>query len=330
MSRPLEHDYIGFSEVSSMENSVSILSSKPKSSKNGLKTELSLGLPGSESPERKFSSGVTIFGKDFEGKTQNGYSIGSLKNTSSGAKRGFSDAIDGCEKWVFSINRDSDTNLSIDGGLYSPRGGQGGKNFTSVGNNSSQKLVHLKELTVPTIPKPVQEKQKQESASNEHGNGHAAKAQVVGWPPIRSFRKNTLASTSVKNIEQTEEKSTASCLYVKVSMDGAPYLRKVDLQTYRNYIELSSALEKMFSCFISGQYGSQGHGKKDGLSESQSTDLQNAEYVLTYEDKDGDWMLVGDVPWRMFTENCRKLRIMKGSEAIGLAPNAAEKLKTEA
>ena len=74
----------------------------------------------------------------------------------------------------------------------------------------------------------------------------------MGWPPIRSFRKNTLASTSVKNNEQPEEKSTASCLYVKVSMDGAPYLRKVDLQTYRNYMELSSALEKMFSCFISG------------------------------------------------------------------------------
>lgn len=25
--------------------------------------------------------------------------------------------------------------------------------------------------------------------------------------------------------------------------------------------------------------------------------LNGAEYVLTYEDKDGDWMLVGDVPW---------------------------------
>lgn len=78
------------------------------------------------------------------------------------------------------------------------------------------------------------------------------RAQVVGWPPIRSFRKNTLASTSVKNNEQTEEKTAAACNYVKVSMDGAPYLRKVDLQTYRNYMELSSALEKMFNCFISG------------------------------------------------------------------------------
>lgn len=23
----------------------------------------------------------------------------------------------------------------------------------------------------------------------------------------------------------------------------------------------------------------------------------SSEYVLTYEDKEGDWMLVGDVPW---------------------------------
>lgn len=56
--------------------------------------------------------------------------------------------------------------------------------------------------------------------------------------------------------------------------------------------------------------------------------LQGSEYVLTYEDKDGDWMLVGDVPWNMFTDSCRRLRIMKGSEAIGIAPRAMEKCKS--
>ena len=43
-----------------------------------------------------------------------------------------------------------------------------------------------------------------------------------------------------------------------------------------------------------------------------------SKYVPTYEDKDGDWMLVGDVPWEMFTSSCKRLRIMKGSEAKGL------------
>jgi auxin-responsive protein IAA len=41
--------------------------------------------------------------------------------------------------------------------------------------------------------------------------------------------------------------------------------------------------------------------------------------VLTYEDKEGDWMLVGDVPWGMFIGSVRRLRIMKTSEATGTA-----------
>lgn len=46
-----------------------------------------------------------------------------------------------------------------------------------------------------------------------------------------------------------------------------------------------------------GQYG-EGLAGKEGLSESHLMDLlHGSEYVLTYEDKDGDWMLVGDVPW---------------------------------
>lgn len=48
----------------------------------------------------------------------------------------------------------------------------------------------------------------------------------------------------------------------------------------------------------SGQCDSHGLPVRDGLSESHLMDLlHGSEYVLTYEDKDGDWMLVGDVPW---------------------------------
>jgi hypothetical protein len=40
-------------------------------------------------------------------------------------------------------------------------------------------------------------------------------------------------------------------------------------------------------------------GIKDFMNESNKLmDLLNSsDYVPTYEDKDGDWMLVGDVPW---------------------------------
>ena len=49
-----------------------------------------------------------------------------------------------------------------------------------------------------------------------------------------------------------------------------------------------------------GQCGSNGAAGKDMLSETKLKDLLNGkDYVLTYEDKDGDWMLVGDVPWEL-------------------------------
>ncbi|KAJ1266233.1 hypothetical protein BS78_08G135700 [Paspalum vaginatum] len=156
----------------------------------------------------------------------------------------------------------------------------------------------------------------------------APKAQVVGWPPVRSFRKNIMSVQSEKGTSKDgdgDKSSPAAAAFVKVSLDGAPYLRKVDLKMYKSYQELSKALEKMFSSFTIGSCGSQG---MNGMNESKLVDLLNgSEYVPTYEDKDGDWMLVGDVPWEMFVESCNRLRIMKGSEAIGLAPRAMEKCK---
>ncbi|KAK9704939.1 hypothetical protein RND81_07G021400 [Saponaria officinalis] len=88
-------------------------------------------------------------------------------------------------------------------------------------------------------------------------------------------------------------------------MDGAPYLRKIDLKVYVSYEELLQALGNMFKVCI-GKFLN-----KDGYNGS--------EYAPTYEDKDGDWMLVGDVPWEMFITSCKRLRIMRSSEAKGLS-----------
>ncbi|KAK7345945.1 hypothetical protein VNO77_16561 [Canavalia gladiata] len=159
-----------------------------------------------------------------------------------------------------------------------------------------------------------------------------AKAQVVGWPPVRSYRKNMIMSQKVNSeddTEKTKNSTTSGGAFVKVSMDGAPFLRKVDLKIYKTYQQLSDALVKMFSSFTKeGNCG--GQGMIDFMNERKLMDLLNSsEYVPTYEDKDGDWMLVGDVPWAMFVESCKRLRIMKGSEAIGLAPRAMEKCKSK-
>ncbi|XVF88579.1 hypothetical protein PTKIN_Ptkin19aG0062000 [Pterospermum kingtungense] len=275
MSKPIEHDYIGLSEQ--QLPSLMDKSSDTDHKKNGLhlkETELRLGLPGSESPDRE----------------DHDHNVLSLKSFVSGAKRGFSDALDVGGKWVFSGNNGRKGLSGSDSGLGGP----------VLNDGAAQK------------PLVVQDKKPQAAIAP------ASKAQVVGWPPIRSFRKNTMASHSSKN-EDDKAKLGSGCLYVKVSMDGAPYLRKVDLKIYGGYKELSSALEKMFSCFTIGQYGSHGVASRDRLSESRLVDLlHGSEYVLTHEDKDSDWMLVGDVPWEMFTDTCKRLRIMKSSEAIGL------------
>lgn len=99
----------------------------------------------------------------------------------------------------------------------------------------------------------------------------------MGWPPIRSYRKNSLQ-------HKRGDAETVSGTYVKVSMDGAPYLRKIDLNVYSGYQQLLKALENMFKLTV-GEY-------------SEREGYKGPPYAPTYEDKDGDWMLVGDVPWQ--------------------------------
>lgn len=134
-----------------------------------------------------------------------------------------------------------------------------------------------------------------------------AKAQVIGWPPVRSFRKKALESCNK---------------YVKVAADGAPYLRKIDLEIYHTYHQFLTALEEMFSTnyfIIRSGMNSTCINIGDDQSNKLFKAVKGIEYVPTYEDKDDDLMLVGDVPWKMFTESCKRIRLMKSSEAVGLA-----------
>ncbi|KAF3652648.1 Auxin-responsive protein IAA3 [Capsicum annuum] len=55
---------------------------------------------------------------------------------------------------------------------------------------------------------------------------HVAKTQIVRWPPVRSYRKSTLQTTT-KILEAHEDQCG---IYVKISMDGAPFLRTIDLK----------------------------------------------------------------------------------------------------
>ncbi|KAJ7544388.1 hypothetical protein O6H91_09G076900 [Diphasiastrum complanatum] len=157
----------------------------------------------------------------------------------------------------------------------------------------------------------------------------------VGWPPVQSFRRNSLPTPKPKVHGESEREAVAAvpsrgpkgqatqadCLFVKVYMDGLSIGRKVDIKTYDGYEDLSLALEELFKRFCNGQACTQDPAVVDdevSVRGRKKNFFCVSDYVLAYEDKDGDLMLVGDVPWGMFTATVKRLRIMKGSAAIGL------------
>lgn len=94
-------------------------------------------------------------------------------------------------------------------------------------------------------------------------------SQVVGWPPIRVYRKNSLVNQSRSSTEDgidinqndamkmdgnsssstaknNQEKGHGKSSFVKVNMDGVPIGRKVDLNAHVSYETLAQALEDMF------------------------------------------------------------------------------------
>lgn len=91
-----------------------------------------------------------------------------------------------------------------------------------------------------------------------------APASVVGWPPIRSFRKN-LSNTSAskqasespntvsnKDIDEKPVEASRKGLFVKINMDGVPIGRKVDLTAYDSYEKLSTAVDELFRGLLAG------------------------------------------------------------------------------
>lgn len=163
----------------------------------------------------------------------------------------------------------------------------------------------------------------------------------MGWPPIRTYRMNsmvnqakTLASEDQNseirqevNKNRTDATKMRNSMFVKVTMDGIPIGRKIDLNAHKCYESLSNTLEEMFlkpktgalfeshglsfvpfTSFLGlrnemlilfcNQSGSSTR-ESDGHMETPLKILPDGSsgLVLTYEDKEGDWMLVGDVPW---------------------------------
>ncbi|XP_031473328.1 auxin-responsive protein IAA25-like [Nymphaea colorata] len=145
---------------------------------------------------------------------------------------------------------------------------------------------------------------------------------VVGWPPVRTSRKNLTPQPrsdmeKEKGVESSEkpDKKVEDSLFVKVNMDGFPIGRKIDLKAYDSYVSLSRGLQQLFSRFLD-------------VDIKMEVERDTAEHVLVYEDNEGDRMLVGDVPWEMFVSSVKRLWIMNGSEAPTIATTRSTKYGT--
>ncbi|KAG5587255.1 hypothetical protein H5410_047689 [Solanum commersonii] len=132
------------------------------------------------------------------------------------------------------------------------------------------------------------------------------KAQVVGWPPVRSYRKNHVSKLS-------ESDNNSSGMYLKVSMDGAPYLRKIDLKVYKSYQELLKALQNMFKCTIG----------KFCYTVDECTQKEKDIMDLIMHQHMKTRMVIGCLlvmyHGRCLSVLAKGLEVIKGSEAKGLA-----------
>ncbi|KAJ4899153.1 Auxin-responsive protein IAA29 [Raphanus sativus] len=145
-------------------------------------------------------------------------------------------------------------------------------------------------------------------------------SEVVGWPPVKScmtkyhnYRHHSRnhpyhhrgSRTSIANPTATTERvrpsssaswssstSSRSSMYVKVKMNGVAIARKVDIKLFNSYESLTSFLINMFS-----QY--------------QDCDREDTSYKFTFQGKEGDWLLPGDVPWKIFAESVHRISIIR-------------------
>ncbi|XP_049932987.1 auxin-responsive protein IAA31-like isoform X2 [Nymphaea colorata] len=125
----------------------------------------------------------------------------------------------------------------------------------------------------------------------------STRSQIVGWPPVKSCMNSPPEEAVCSSwVEPREEESST---YVKVNMEGVAIGRKVDLNIHQGYHTLLNTLADMF-------------GEEQRCRKQQMNGVGwKSTYTLTYKDGEGDWLLVGDVPWDIFVRSAKRLKIRR-------------------
>ncbi|CAO1945016.1 unnamed protein product [Urochloa humidicola] len=189
-----------------------------------------------------------------------------------------------------------------------------------------QKILAVSERKKGCCPPPSHAPPAASVRNRPQAQGRGASAPVVGWPPIRSFRRNLANGSSSKQPigpqkDQASTKEKLACTknpLIKINMDGIPIGRKVNLAAYDSYERLSLAVKELFHGFLQASQKdlSCAESPQLGADDKIFSQLLNGtgEYTLVYEDNEGDKMLVGDVPWNVFVSTAKRLRVLRSSE----------------
>lgn len=130
------------------------------------------------------------------------------------------------------------------------------------------------------------------STSSQLDGSSNTREQISDWPPIKPLLRSTLRA----KVNQRQP----TTFFVKVYKEGIPIGRKLDLFALDGYNGLIKALRRMFRTSI--------------MCPDIAQMPSNKVHVLTYEDKEGDWMMVGDVPWEMFLNTVKRLKITRADK----------------
>ncbi|XP_058206884.1 auxin-responsive protein IAA28-like [Rhododendron vialii] len=141
-------------------------------------------------------------------------------------------------------------------------------------SSSTPKTLPLLSLDQNQQPNEEVDQTDELDENSSTSNNYGEEDEVVGWPPIKSWR---------------EKLST----FVKVKMEGVVIARKVDLSLHNSYQELKDTLVDMF--------------RRSGEENVEA-------YNLTYQDREGDWLLAGDVPWSCFIQSVQRLKLLRSVE----------------
>ncbi|WVZ77215.1 hypothetical protein U9M48_025106 [Paspalum notatum var. saurae] len=161
------------------------------------------------------------------------------------------------------------------------------------------------------------------ASTNNVSQTRSPNTPVIGWPPVRTFRRNLATSSKVSLEHQNgkkaakPEETTKRAPFVKINMDGIPIGRKIDLNALDSYDKLSLTVDKLFRGLLAAQQEPIVAGTNEcPREEVEISGLLDGtgEYTLVYEDYEGDRVLVGDVPWGMFVSSVKRLRVLKTSD----------------